>query len=115
MSRVFDRSGSLRRMGGDEQLFQDMVGFLQEDAPRLLARIDQSLHQDNWEQAVHGVHTLKGLVSNFGAQRAVSVAESLEQRAAQHSMSLTQQDLRELEAAVNELQTALVPFARNAG
>lgn len=115
MSRVFDRAGSLRRMGCDEELFQDMVGFLQEDAPRLLARLEQALELSNWEQVVHSAHTLKGLVSNFGATRAVTAAERLQERAAQKNVSLTEQDFRELQAAVVELQVALTPFARRAG
>src|SRR2546421_584983 len=36
MSKIYDHAGSLRRMGNDYELFQEMVGLLKSDAPHLL-------------------------------------------------------------------------------
>ena len=107
MLTVFDHSGSLKRMGGDQQLFQEMVGFLLEDAPRLMERFRAGVEANNLSQAQHAAHTLKGLISNFGASRAVAAAAQAEEFARRGDASPLQRIIPELDAAVQELEIAL--------
>ena len=111
MSPVFDHPGSLKRMGGDQHLFEEMIGFLFEDAPRLLERLRTSVADGRYGEAQHAAHTLKGLISNFGASRATAAAAQAEEFAGQGAASILPRILVELEAALNELQRALAPYA----
>ncbi len=101
MLPVFDHLGSLHRMGNDEQLFGEMVGFLRDDAPVRLREIHRGLSEANWKQAQRSAHSLKGLVSNFGAARAQAAAARLEALAQQQKPS------PEIETAVSDLESAV--------
>ncbi|MGI8979605.1 MAG: Hpt domain-containing protein [Pirellulaceae bacterium] len=116
MPPIFDHLGSLHRMGDDEQLFEEMAGFLRDDAPARLQEIRSGLAESNLPRVKHAAHALKGLISNFGAARAVSAATRLENLVQQRKPA---EDLDaafgDLQAAVDELQEALAPFCTRAG
>ena len=115
MPPVFDHLGSLHRMGSDEQLFEEMVGFLRDDAPARLQEIRSGLSECNSPRVKIAVHTLKGLISNFGAARAVSAAIRLENLVQQRkSAEELEAAFADLQAAVDELQVALAPFCTRA-
>lgn len=111
MPAVFDYAGSLDRMGGDEQLFREMVGFLMEDAPRWFAQLEQALAREDSAAAHRSAHTLKGLVANFGAQSAQSAAARIEQMTRDGaSLDAARAALPQLQAAIGELEVALAPY-----
>jgi two-component system, sensor histidine kinase and response regulator len=111
MSPLFDYDGSLNRMGGDEQLFREMVGFLFADAPAWLAQIDEGLRQLDAVAVHRAAHSLKGLVSNFGAPLAVAAAAVLEDAArADATLLQAREAYPALAAAVAELKQALAPY-----
>ena len=111
MTAVFDHAGSLRRMGNDSRLFQEMIGFLSADSPKLIARAVAGYETGDWPQVERAAHTLKGLVSNFGATRATTAAANVEQSAKLADSQAVGRLLPELKRAVQELQAALEPFA----
>ena len=112
MAAIFDYAGSLRRMGNDRSLFLDMVGLLTEDAPQYLATIHDSAAKHDFPTLKRAAHTLKGLVLNFGATRAVLAAVTLENLAATAERDAAEENnfpaaINELIDALHELQTAL--------
>ncbi len=97
----------MRRMGGDAELFHEMVELLKTDAPRHLAVAWRSWRERDWTSLGRAAHTLKGLAANFGAGRAVATAAELE-RTANHFMDGSAEALlRELSDALEELAAAL--------
>lgn len=110
MALIFDYAGSLRRMGNDHSLFQEMVSLLNEDAPQYVATIHQSRTDHDYPTMKRAAHTIKGLVLNFGAQRAVLAAVTLENLAA----TATQDAAEEinLPAAIKELEDSLAELLR---
>lgn len=118
MAAIFDYAGSLRRMGNDHSLFVEMIGLLAEDAPQYLASIHQSAAAHDFPTLRRAAHTLKGLVMNFGATRAVLAAVSLENLAATAERDTAEESnfpaaIRELTDALHELQTALANHRDN--
>jgi HPt (histidine-containing phosphotransfer) domain-containing protein len=112
MAAIFDYAGSLRRMGNDQTLFQEMVTLLNEDAPQYLASIHQCTADHDYPTLKRAAHTLKGLVLNFGATRAVLAAVALENLAATAAQDAAEQNnlpaaIDELEQSLKELQQAL--------
>lgn len=81
MSKVFDYESSLKRMGNDPALFLEMVELLRADAPALLDLLRQALLSGDNQTTLRAAHTLKGLASNFGAERATAAACEVEQLA----------------------------------
>jgi len=106
-STIFDYSGSLRRMGNDPQLFDEMVGFLREDSPRWLAQLHRAMERSDWAAVRHAAHTLRGQVSNFGAQRAIQAAGAIEQAARAGRVSELADAVQELDEAFEELLAAV--------
>lgn len=120
MAAIFDYVGSLRRMGNDRSLFLEMIELLAEDAPQYLATIDDSAAKHDFPTLRRAAHTLKGLVLNFGATRAVLAAVSLENLAITAEKDAAEENnfpaaIAELKSAVNELQTALSNHCNDGG
>lgn len=112
MAAIFDYAGSLRRMGNDHSLFLEMIGLLKEDAPQYIAAIHASAASHDFPTLKRSAHTLKGLVMNFGATRAVLAAVFLENLAATAERDAAEENnfpaaISELVDALRELQTAL--------
>jgi hypothetical protein len=112
MAAIFDYAGSLRRMGNDRSLFLEMVNLLAEDAPQYQAAMVEAAAKHDYVTLKRSAHTLKGLVLNFGATRAVLAALALENLAATAERDAAEENnfpaaMEELTAAINELQTAL--------
>lgn len=70
---------SLKRLGGDEELYRDFVEIFFQDAPKLLSGIVNGSKASDCRKIETSAHAFKGLVSNFGARELVSLAYSIEQ------------------------------------
>ncbi len=108
MSPAFDYQGTLKRFGQDEKLFREMVGFFFDDAPQWIAAIRVGLEQNDIAKIRRGAHTLKGMVANFGAARAMTAAAQIEQHAGMGNLAAIQSALPLLDEALEELQHAFV-------
>jgi len=109
MSKIYDRDGSLRRMGNDQQLFQEMAELLRCDAPPLLDAVHAAYREGDCPRLQRAAHTLKGLASNFGAGRAVAAAAEVERLAKSQQSAGVPAATAELEEALDELIAALAP------
>jgi HPt (histidine-containing phosphotransfer) domain-containing protein len=110
MAAIFDYAGSLRRMGNDQALFQEMVALLNEDAPQYIATIHQCRADHDFPTMKRAAHTLKGLVLNLGAQRAVLAAVTLENLA--NTSTHDSAEEINLPAAISELEDSLGELLR---
>lgn len=90
---LFDRADALERMGGDEELFQEVMQLYAEDTPQQLQRLLSSLEQDDAVQACRYAHSIKSASANVGARRASAYAAVLEQLGTQAASSPAQLDL----------------------
>lgn len=116
MSSLFDYEGSLKRMGGDDQLFREMVGFFFADAPGWLAQVKQGMARGDGGLVQRSAHTLKGMVSNFGAHSTMQAAAAVEQRVQEDSsLRSAEPAVARLEAAITELEAALAPYQLSPG
>jgi HPt (histidine-containing phosphotransfer) domain-containing protein len=109
MSKIFDHEGSLLRMGNDYELFQEMVGLLQADAPPLLAALHSAHREGDPQRLQRAAHTLKGLAANFGAERAVAAAAEVEKLAKARQSAGLPAAIAKLEESLEELSAALAP------
>lgn len=104
---VFDRSAALSRMGGDEQLFREMVDYFLTDSADLRIKLRQAIDQRDGPEVERTAHVLKGLASNFGAartQRAAFIVENLGHGGDFGGAAVA---LTELEEALDQLCAAL--------
>jgi two-component system, sensor histidine kinase and response regulator len=109
MATIYDYAGSLRRMGNDQGLFQEMIELLRADAPPLLATVRAAQHDGDAANLQRAAHTLKGLASNFGAQRATTASATVEKMAKAQQFDGMPAAIQELEESLDELIAALAP------
>src|SRR6476646_2087012 len=109
MVPIYDQAGSLRRMGDDQELFQEMVDLLLSDAPVHLQALLAAQKSDDWARLHRAAHTLKGLAANFGAPRAVAAAAEVERLAKSRQPAEMSSAIHELQESLEELIAALSP------
>jgi PAS domain S-box-containing protein len=68
---------ALQRLDGDEGLLLELASIFLEDGPAMQSTLMEDIARGDVASAQRGVHSLKGVLVNFGAQRAISAAERL--------------------------------------
>src|SRR3954452_3890804 len=92
-----DRSAVLDRVGGDEDLLREITSIFLDDYPNLIAEIEAAVLKKDGKLLERAAHSLKGSVSNFGAQAATQASWRLETMARKG-------DLAEVEPALQDLK-----------
>jgi len=105
---VFDLDATLARVEGDRELLQEIIGLFCDEAPGLLAAIQESIARRDAKALGRAVHTLKGSVGHFGAQRAYDAALRLEVMGRSGDLTNVEETYAELEEEVTCLKGALV-------
>lgn len=105
-----DLEGALNRLGGDQELLNELVQFFLEDTPGLMDQVREGLNSGDAEAVERGAHSLKGLSANFGAQAAVQIALAVEQHGRNQDLAAAAADLPRLEHQIGLLQKALSSY-----
>src|SRR5664279_1007875 len=77
-ARALDRELALSRIGGDLELLQEIALLFLSDSSRMLEEIHKAVVSRNASGLDRAAHTVKGCVSNFGAQELYDAALALE-------------------------------------
>ncbi len=100
--------GALLRLDGDSDLLLELAALFIVDGPQLMQTLYEALDGDDLPGSQRAVHSLQGVLVNFGAQRAISQAERMS--ASLHEPAQAAQwraQAVELGAAVDEVYMAL--------
>ncbi len=112
---VFDLEGVMRRLGGDEELFREIVQFFFEDSPGLLERLRCGGRDHEPSVVERAAHSLKGMAANFGAQRAVEAALHVERLGASGDLAEVGEAILAIEEEIGILRVALTPYLYHEG
>ncbi|MBC7815547.1 MAG: response regulator, partial [Planctomycetaceae bacterium] len=104
-----DRDAALKRLGGNEQLYRNLVRFFAEDSPGLLEDIRSGLRTGDLEQVTRAAHSLKGLAANFGCEAAIKAAMRMQEIGTSGPLDEATSALATLTDAILKLNLALVP------
>jgi HPt (histidine-containing phosphotransfer) domain-containing protein len=69
---------ALGRLGGNEELLRDIIGFFREDVPQLLEQMRAAIRDQNAEELARAAHSTKGLAANFSARATMEAALRVE-------------------------------------
>jgi len=75
---TFSIEAALKRLGGNRELLNDMIGFFQDDAPDLLKQLESAVAAGEANNAQRAAHSLKGLAANFDATTVSQSASRIE-------------------------------------
>lgn len=103
----FDRATLVESLGGDLELYAEIVQLFLNHCPSEIEALRRELAAGNADQLHRTAHSLKGAVSNFSAPRATEAARALELTTKAGLATNTPDLVEELIAAVEELVAAL--------
>jgi len=110
---AFDYEKSLARLGGDPDLFREIVSLFLEDSPELVDRARRTLRERDFPELERAAHSLKGLSVNFDAQRLAAAALCIEQHAHDRDFERAAACFPDLEQEYAKLQSELLIFQRS--
>lgn len=108
---VLDRALALSRVGGDEELLQEMAQIFLEEFPSQMDAIREAVSRRDAKAIERSAHSLKGSVGNFGAAAAQQAALNLELLGRTGKLEMADNALSTLESAIRELQPAMTHLA----
>lgn len=100
-------SAALARVGGDEELLKEIAQIFLDENPGALDEIRAAADAGDTKALEKAAHTLKGSVSNFGAQTARDAAYRIEQMGRSGDLNSVSEALANLETAVHTLSSEL--------
>ncbi len=103
---VLDIDGTLARFGGDQQLFQEIIGFFLEDSPPLLAELRRAVAAAEVVSVRSTAHALKGLAVGCGGARAGQAAQRVENAGAAGKFDEIDSLMKNLENEFEHLRRA---------
>jgi two-component system sensor histidine kinase/response regulator len=105
----WNRSESLARLGGDEDLFRELCGIFMDESPKLLEKLKQAITADDAGAVKRAAHSLKGELGYLGAAAAVQITQQLERLVHENNLShaigvfhLLEQEMAELRAEIED-------------
>ncbi|SHH52079.1 ATP-binding protein [Massilia sp. CF038] len=99
---------ALLRLDGDTGLLLELAALFIDDGPQLMQTLYQALAADDLPASQRAVHSLQGVLVNFGAQRAISQAERLSTSLHEPAQAAQWRgQAQELGGAVDEVYAAL--------
>jgi len=107
---VFVCDTTLRRLGGDRELLQELITYFLEDAPALVETIRSGVEIGDREKAHRAAHNLRSLVANFDAKEAMASALALELAAKKGDLQQVALGIPKLEEEVDALSLSLQSF-----
>jgi two-component system sensor histidine kinase/response regulator len=102
-----DREVALSRVGGDLTLLREIAALFLSDSDRMLREISKAVKARDAKALDRAAHTLKGCVSNFGAQRVYDAALALEQMGRRGDLTNVDPVFQQLEWEVHRLESDL--------
>ncbi|MDQ1833174.1 hybrid sensor histidine kinase/response regulator [Massilia scottii] len=74
---VLDWHGALLRLDGDRELLHELAALFISDGPQLFDALDKALAAGDTSAAQRAAHSLRGVLVNFGAGRAIACSERI--------------------------------------
>ena len=104
---VFNRELALERVGGDEELLDEIVGLYLGEYPGLLEQIQSAVDAGDAKELYRSAHTLKGSLSALGAESAQKQAMELEMSGRHGKLADTSTMLAGLQHLLRQLRDEL--------
>ncbi len=107
----WDKAEALGRIGGDEELLQELCQIFLEESPKLLQKLQQALASGDSDGVMRAAHSLKGESSYLGAGGTSQAARQFEEMGRSKDLSRAGDTLATLEREVAGLHLHLKALA----
>jgi HPt (histidine-containing phosphotransfer) domain-containing protein len=106
-SLMLNKDVALERVGGDEELLQEVARLFLSDCSRAMNEIRTAIDTGDAKRLEREAHSLKGSVSNFGAEPVVEAARELELMGRLGNLATAVQSYQLLETKLSALKPEL--------
>ncbi len=106
---VFDRTGMMARLMGDETLAAKVVNSFLTDIPCQLQALKEQLQYGDVARSERSAHCIKGAAANVGGEQVRRVASELEKAAKARNLEGAKAYAANLEAEFDRLRAAMKP------
>jgi signal transduction histidine kinase/CheY-like chemotaxis protein len=110
-----DPAAVLDQVGGNLRLLQELIDVFRSDWSRLLPALRNAFDGGNPAEVQRAAHTVKGMVSFFGAQTTTAAAVALERTAAAGDLAGAEREFVTLVNEIERLQLALADACKECG
>jgi CheY-like chemotaxis protein len=110
--KAFDRTIAMKRVGGDEELLNELIEIFLQETPKLMNQVREAIAEQDSPTLRRAAHSIKGSASNFGAAAVCTTAARLEKMGQVNDLTGTEPALAELQNALEKTLAALSAFAR---
>lgn len=104
---MLDKEVALERVGGDEDLLQEVARLFLSDCSRAMTEIRTAIDTGDAKRLEREAHSLKGSVSNFGAGPVVAAARDLEMMGRLGNLATAIHSYQRLETSLSALEPEL--------
>ncbi|MCM3874081.1 MAG: response regulator [Pyrinomonadaceae bacterium] len=109
---LVDLEATLERLGGDQELLENVVQMFLDECPSLIANLWAVVRQGDAKSVELAGHTLRGLAANFGAASACELAFKLELMGREGNLEESEAVTTALEAELQHVMTAVTSSMR---
>lgn len=107
-----DCAVALERLGGDEQLLKEVARLFLGEYPTLMDDIRSAAQTNDADALQRAAHSMKGSVSNFGAEGVYQAAFALERLGRGGDLSDIDNCIEKLDSALRYIHPALVELSQ---
>src|SRR6478736_5951742 len=104
---LWSKAQALERLGGDEELLQELCEIFLDESPKLLQALRQAIVDTDSEAVMRAAHSLKGELGYLGAPGALQAARELEEMGHEGKLSRAAEVLLVLEREMASVHLAL--------
>ncbi|MEE9612751.1 MAG: Hpt domain-containing protein, partial [Desulfatiglandales bacterium] len=106
-TEVFDGRGLLKRLDGDEELFDELLDLYLQDVPVRLKELKHALEDNDIAMIVQQAHTIMGASANIGAHSLRDLAFEMEMAARDNNLDKARPFCRRLEKEFAKFRSML--------
>ena len=103
----WSRAEVLDRLGGDQELLEELCQIFLKESPKLMERLRQGMADGDAEALQRAAHSLKGEVSYLAAAGATQAARRLEDMGHERNLSAVSEAIRVMERELDQLRQAI--------
>ena len=103
----WSRAEVLDRLGGDQELLEELCQIFLKESPKLMDRLRQGMTNGDAEAVQRAAHSLKGEVSYLSAAGATQAARRLEDLGHESNLSAVSEAVRVMERELDQLRQAI--------
>ncbi|MBF0452744.1 MAG: response regulator [Candidatus Magnetomorum sp.] len=106
-SQIFDRNAALSCLGGDCDLFSNILNLFIEDTPQLIDTLKKAFQEKEYTRVEMAAHTLKSTASTFFVKKLSNASEKMEHLANEGNWEKAGSYLKDIIAAYDEFLAVL--------